>query len=332
RYLHFSGDPSKGLIIIPCELIDRNGDNLKKIVYQLALEWNLEQEFINWLDSSNFFLNSLVDRIVTGYPKDDIENLTNELQYKDNLINTCEVFNLWVIEGDSKLSNELPLANTGCNVIWTNDMTPYRTRKVRILNGVHTMMCMTSYLYGLDTVGNSLKDPIISKYIKKGLYDEIIPSVNFNEDELKSFASDVLERFANPFIEHQLMSITLNSVSKYKARVLPTMLEYVSKFNSAPKTLSCGLASLIHFYKGINEKGEIITVSDDKDILIKFRDLWDKFDANLLDSQSLVSSILSDISFWGEDLTKNRILTNGILFYFNSIQDKGIGQTLKELV
>lgn len=332
RFKTFNGAIDKGLIIIPCELIDRNGDNLKRIVLQLAEEWKLGDDFIKWLNEANDFLNTLVDRIVTGYPKDEVEKLTKEFQYKDNLIDTAEVFNLWVIEGDSKYSEEFPLKQAGCNVIWTDDMTPYRTRKVRILNGLHTMTCMTAHLYGIDTVGNCLKDGTINKYIEKGLYEEIIPAVDFDKDELTSFATAVLERFANPFIEHQLMSITLNSVSKFKARVLPTILEFIQKTDKAPEVLSCSLASLLHFYKGENEDGIAHKVSDNESVLEKFNSLWHSLSNTFITEDEFVISILSDSNFWGEDLSIINTLKERVLFYFKSISENGIVKTLKDLV
>lgn len=332
RFKTYKGAADKGLIIIPCELIDRNGDNLKKIVFRLATEWNLGDDFITWLTESNDFLNTLVDRIVTGYPKDEIKELTEELQYKDNLIDTAEVFNLWVIEGDKKYAEEFPLEQAGCNVIWTDDMAPYRTRKVRILNGVHTMICMTAHLYGIDTVGNCLKDETINKYITKGLFEEIIPAVDFDKDELTSFASDVLERFANPFIEHQLLSITLNSVSKYKARVLPTVLEYIEKTGNAPAVLSCSLASLIHFYKGQNESGVSHKVSDSDEVLQKFGNLWESYNNGAIKEKDFVTAVLSDTAFWGQDLDKVPNLNKTVLKYFISIKENGMVKTLKELV
>ncbi len=331
RYKHFSGDVKKGLIIIPCELIDRNGDTLKNIVYRLAQEWNMEKNFIEWLDKGCDFLNSLVDRIVTGYPGDEIESLAKELNYDDRLIDTSELFNLWVIEGDSKYAREFPLHESGCNVVWTDDMTPFRTRKVRILNGIHTMICMTAYLYGIDTVGNCLKDEYIRKFIDKGLYEEIIPAVDFDKNELISFAEDVIERFENPFIEHHLINISLNSVSKFKARVLPTVLEYVEQFNKAPEVLTCSLAALLHFYGGLKENGDLIPVKDDKDILDKFNDFWDQLRGNRVSDTEFVTIILSDKTMWGQDLSLNQHIYDSVLKYFNAIKHSGISKTIRGL-
>jgi tagaturonate reductase len=332
RFQTYRASPDKGLIIIPCELIDRNGDNLKKIVFQLAREWELGDDFIFWLENSNAFLNSLVDRIVTGYPRNEIEKLTEEFNYTDHLIDTAELFNLWVIEGDSKYAKEFPLKEAGCNVIWTEDMTPYRTRKVRILNGIHTMTCLPAYQYGLKTVGDCLKDKTVSAFIEKGVFNEIIPSVDFNKEELISFAKDVQERFANPFIEHQLLSITLNSVSKFKARVLPTILEYIEQKESAPVILSFSLASLIHFYKGKLDNGESYPLSDDKEVLEKFADLWTSHNEGSINSRELVEKVLTDVSFWGQDLKQIPVLAEKVLEHFTLIEKQGIKRSLEDLL
>lgn len=332
RFQTFQGAADKGLVMIPCELIDRNGDNLKRIVFQIAREWKLEESFITWLEEHNHFLNTLVDRIVTGYPFNEAEKLEEELGYKDNLIDTAEVFNLWVIEGDKKLAEEFPLEQAGCNVIWTDDMTPYRTRKVRILNGIHTMTCLPAHLYGMVTVGECLKNEKVSRFIEKALHEEIIPAVDFDKEELKSFAEDVLERFANPFIEHKLLSISLNSVSKFKARVLPTLLEYMEQEKAAPELLSFSLASLLHFYRGKKAEGESYQVLDDQNVLDKFNSLWPKLEDGSLSPEDFVSQILGDSSFWGIDLSALTSLYEMVLTHFKNIQDQGIQTVLENLL
>ncbi|MFA6845382.1 MAG: tagaturonate reductase, partial [Sphaerochaetaceae bacterium] len=214
RFQAFKGDMSKGLIFIPCELIEKNGDNLKKIVELYATEWNLDKDFKNWLENACDFCNSLVDRIVPGYPKLEADKICEELGYKDNLLDSAEIFHLWVIECHKNThEDELPFTKAGLNVVWTDDMSFYRTRKVRILNGAHTMFVPAAFQYGLDTVRDSIEDPIMIKFIKKGLFEEIIPSMDGDKDMLVKYAGDVLERFDNPYIRHLLLSITLNSTS-----------------------------------------------------------------------------------------------------------------------
>ena len=236
----------KGFILLPCELIDNNADNLKACILKYADLWNLGEEFKNWLETENDFCNTLVDRIVTGYPRDEVEELTKQIGYTDNLIDTAEIFHLWVIEGHHE--DELPFQKAGYNIVWTDDAKPYKKRKVRILNGGHTSMVLGAYLYGLQTVGECLKDETVSAFLKKCLFDEIVPTLGNTETDVQ-FAKDVLERFSNPFIKHQLLSIALNSVSKFQVRVLPTILEYKEKFGSYPKALTFSMAALIEFYR-----------------------------------------------------------------------------------
>ncbi|MCX7708446.1 MAG: tagaturonate reductase [Clostridia bacterium] len=341
RFKVFAGDMSKGFIIIPCELIDRNGDNLKNIVLRLAKEWNLGSEFINWIEKANYFLNTLVDRIVTGYPRDEVQTITEELGYKDNLLDTGEIFHLWVIEGDKKLAEELPFTKSGLNVIWTDDMTPYRTRKVRILNGAHTMTVLAAYLYGLDTVKECMDDKLISTFMRKGIFDEIIPTLDLPESELAQFAKDVLERFANPFIKHYLLSISLNSTSKFKTRVLPSILEYVERKKKLPKILTFSLAALFAFYKGSEVKegaligtrnGSEYKINDDMPVLEFFKQQWSDFDGTKEGLGLIVSKLLAKTDWWGRDLNEVKGFAELVTEYLFEILSFGIEKALKDLI
>jgi tagaturonate reductase len=341
RFKAFGEDVSKGLIIIPWELIERNGDNLKKVVIRLANEWKLGSEFIEWIEKANYFLNTLVDRIVTGYPKDEIEALPEELGYKDNLIDTGEIFHLWVIEGDKKLAKELPFNEAGLNVIWTDDMTPYRTRKVRILNGAHTMTVLAAHLYGIDTVKDCMDDKLISTYMRKGIFDEIIPTLDLPENELAQYARDVLERFSNPFIKHYLLSISLNSTSKFKTRVLPSILEYVDRRGEMPKILIFSLATLFAFYKGSEirnnsligtRNGSEYKISDDMPVLEAFKGFWDNFDGTKEGIELMVSKLLGKTDWWGSDLNEVKGLTDLVSKYLFNIVFFGIEKALKDVV
>lgn len=265
----------KGLILLPCELIDNNGDNLKACILKYADLWELGADFKNWLENDNDFCNTLVDRIVTGYPRDEAEALCEQIGYTDNLIDTAEIFHLWVIEGHHE--DELPFNKAGYNIVWTDDAKPYKKRKVRILNGGHTSMVLGAYLYGLETVGECLNDEKVSAFLKKCLFDEIVPTLG-NTDTDKQFASAVLERFANPFIKHQLLSIALNSVSKFQVRVLPTILEYKDKFGEYPKALTFSMAALISFYRTdkANDGEEIMNFMKTASVedIMKREDYW----------------------------------------------------------
>ena len=235
-----------GFVFLPCELIDRNGDNLKKCVLQYAKLWDLDEAFINWVETENVFCCTLVDRINTGYPRDE----KMDLGYEDNLVNTSEYFHLWVIETDYDLEKELPFAKAGLNVIVTPDaLEKYRTRKVRILNGAHTSMVPYALLEGFDTVKSCMDDDAMRAYLRKCVFEEIIPTLDLPKAELEDYAENVLTRFANPYIKHMLSSIALNSVSKFKVRVLPSILEYKKRFGTYPKTLIFAFKKLMEFYK-----------------------------------------------------------------------------------
>ena len=235
-----------GFIFLPCELIDRNGDNLKACVLKYADLWELGEGFKKWVENDNIFTNTLVDRINTGYPKGEELNLG----YEDNMVNTSEFFHLWVIETEHDLDKELPFSSAELNVIITRDkLEMYRTRKVRILNGAHTSLVPYALLSGFDTVKSCIDDEGMREHVRKCVFDEIIPTLDLPKDELESYAKSVIERFSNPYIKHYLSSIALNSVSKFKVRVLPSILEYVKRYNKTPKTLVFSLAKLIEFYK-----------------------------------------------------------------------------------
>ena len=235
-----------GFILLPCELIDRNGDNLKACVLKYADLWDLGDGFKAWVEKENVFTNTLVDRINTGYPKG--EDLG--LGYEDNMVNTSEFFHLWVIETECDLDKELPFSSTDLNVIITRDkLEMYRTRKVRILNGAHTSLVPYALLSGFDTVKSCIDDAVMKEHVRKCVFDEIIPTLDLPKDELESYAQSVIERFGNPYIKHYLSSIALNSVSKFKVRVLPSILEYIKRYGKTPSTLVFSLAKLIEFYK-----------------------------------------------------------------------------------
>jgi len=337
RYQAFKGDNTKGLIIIPCELIDKNGDNLKRIVKQYATEWKLEEAFGAWLDEACDFCNSLVDRIVPGYPKAEAEELCEKLGYKDNLLVSAEIFHLWVIECHKEFhEDELPFAKAGLNVIWTDDMSFYRTRKVRILNGAHTLTVLAAYQGGLDTVQQCIADKtLVYPFMHKGIFDEIIPSMDGSKEMLEAYASDVLERFENPFNPHQLLSISLNSVSKFKTRDLTSLLSYHKKFKKLPKRLVFSLAALISFYEGTefegpalkgNRNGETYLIQDSPEVLSKFASLYKTKDA-----EEIAKAVLSDTSWWGTDLTLLSGLQNQVAENLRSIWKDGMKSALSAL-
>ncbi len=268
-----------GFVFLPCELIDKNGENLKKCVLKYADLWDLGADFKAWIENENIFCNTLVDRINTGYPKDE----KIELGYEDNMINTSEYFHLWVIEGYKDLFSELPFDKCGLNVILTDNLAMYRTRKVRILNGAHTSLVPYALLSGFDTVKSCMDDEKMLSHIKACVYDEIIPTLDLPKEELTEYADNVLKRFKNPYIKHYLSSIALNSVSKFKVRVLPSITEYIKRYNKMPKTLIFSFAKLLEFYK-------TDMTNDDKDV------------TEFMKTKPL-DEILSNEALWGENLS-----------------------------
>lgn len=220
RYLHFKGCDSAGLLILPVELIDNNGAMLKKYVIEYAKNWKLEDEFINWICSNNEFASTLVDRIVTGFPKDRISYIENKVGYIDNLMTACEPFNLWVIQCDKKWYDIFPIDKTIANVIFTDDVTPYKKCKVRILNGSHTAIVPLAFLSGYDVVLDFFVGSVFGTFETDLIYNEIVPTINLDKNELNNFANEVIERFKNPYIKHYLIDITLNSCSKFSAKRL----------------------------------------------------------------------------------------------------------------
>ena len=331
RFQVFQGDAKKGFIIIPCELIDRNGEKLKKIVLQYAAQWNLGEEFVQWLNEANTFCCSLVDRIVPGFPRDTIGEMTEELGYKDDLVVVGEQFHLWVIEGPQWIKEEFPTHLAGLNTMFVDDLTPYRTRKVRILNGAHTAMTPVSYLYGLDTVAEAVDHPVVGPFIKELIFDEIIPTLDLPVEELNYFAHAVLERFMNPFIKHFLMSISLNSMSKYKTRDLPSLVEFINRKKELPEKLVFSLAALISFYKG-KRGAEDIQLSDDKEILDLFREQWGAFDGTVESVRALVSTILGYEKNWEMDLNAFPGLTDAVTNYLFEIETKGMQMAVEAVL
>lgn len=318
RYKHFNGDAKKGLTIIPCELINHNAEALKEIILNYCTQWQLGSSFTNWILECNSFHSTLVDRIVPGYPKDEIEQYNQQLEYKDDLLVTAETFFLWVIEGGESLKSKLPFEKTDLDVKIVPDMQMYRTRKVRILNGVHTAMVPFSMLYGLETVKEAVDDSFAGSFIQEGILTEIIETIEMDKAELNDFAAAVLDRFKNPFVKHLLSSIALNSVSKFKVRVLPSILQYVKNHQKVPTHLTFAFACLILFYKG-NFGNKELPVQDSDEVVLQFDSIW-KND-NL---QAVVLESLSNKEFWDEDLSNIPGLANAMTMALECISKEGV--------
>ena len=336
RFETFKGDMNKGLVMLPVELIDDNGIMLKKCVMQLIELWGLSDEFKTWVNEACIFTSTLVDRIVTGYPKATEQEEWEKFGYIDNIMVTGEPFALWVIESDKDIREELPLDKAmadmiGMDVIFTDNQKPYKQRKVRILNGAHTSFVLAAYMAGKDIVRDSMQDDDIRNFMLKTIYDEVIPTLTLPEDELKTFAGEVVNRFNNPYVDHALLAISLNSVSKWRARCMPSFLGYVEKMGKLPAHLTFSLAALMNFYTGTeirgkaligNRAGQEYNIMDDMPVLEFFRDNSQK------ETKEFVTAFLGNVDFFGQDLNEVAGLTDAIVAYLDDIKANGMRAAL----
>ncbi len=333
RFNAFSGAEDKGVIILPVELIEENGKKLKECVLALCDAWKLSAEFKNWVENNNVFCSTLVDRIVTGYPTGYADKVCEEIGYEDKLVDIGEPFALWVIESDKDISTELPLDKIGLPVVFTDNHKPYKERKVRVLNGAHTSSVLAGYLYGLDIVRDCMSDEIMGKFIRNVVNDEIVPQVNLPLEEVKEFANSVFERFENPFIDHALLSISLNSVSKWRARVLPSFKDYCKNKGNLPKLITFSFAALLAFYssKDLREdglyakraNGDEYVIHDDKAVL--------EFFAENTGKKDFVELACKNTDFWDEDLSQYYNFAEEVLYWYERIINN-TKEALKEVL
>lgn len=330
RFSHFKGSDESALYLLPVELIDNNGTELKKCLKQFADLWDLGEDFINWLDKCSFS-NTLVDRIVTGYPKKDVDEFYNKLGYTDPLLDTAEPFFFWAIEDKEGLKELFPAHKSGLGAVFCPDISGYKMRKVRILNGAHTVSVLGAYLGGFDIVRDMMNDEAFNAFIITTLKEEVIPYIPLPQKEKEDFALSVLERFNNPFIDHRLLDISLNSVSKFKARCLPSLLDNV-KSGSFPKRLFFGLACLIEFYNGsFNSDGAFVNTRNGAEYEIKDnKEVLDFFNSvNTLPDK--IARILKNSEFWGCDLTEIPHATEFVENCCITIENNGVKAALELL-
>ncbi|WP_350287261.1 tagaturonate reductase [uncultured Croceitalea sp.] len=306
RFHHFDGGSQSGLTLLPCELIEKNGEKLKECILRYSNHWALSETFISWVHDNCIFYNTLVDRIVPGFPREQINEIQQRLGFKDDLIVKAEPFHLWVLQGPKDIKNQLDFNKAQLNVIVTDDLGPYRTRKVRILNGAHTAMVPYAYLNGFIEVREVVENKKMEAFLNTVLFEEIIPTIDMSKTELESYTREVLDRFRNPFIKHRLLDIALNSIAKFRVRVLPSLLTYLELYKKVPEGLATALAHLIVFYKG-NHKGEHIAIRDDESVIAFFRTAWKKSDLD-----QTLDEVLSNKTFWGTDLTEKKQLSSFI--------------------
>ncbi|MDN3702609.1 tagaturonate reductase [Vibrio artabrorum] len=333
RFEAFDGVMDKGLVIIPCELIDYNGEELKQILNRYVDLWGLSPSFRVWLNNANTFCSTLVDRIVPGYPKDEIKELEQAFGYKDNFVVNAEWFYSFVIQAPKWLEKELCLdqlpVDSRLNIKIVDDIKPYKERKVAILNGAHTALVPVAFQAGLDTVGESMDDEQMVKFMRNAMFDEIIPNLSLPEHELIEFAEDVESRFKNPYIRHLLLSISLNGMTKFKTRILPQLITYSKKNKVPPTYLTFSLAALITFYRG-ERANEKYPLNDDVKFISFYSSAWDEVQNGKMSIFDLVSSVLADTDHWGQDLNTFPDLTRMVSGFATDIVCEGMRVALQK--
>lgn len=325
RYKTFEGDAGKGLNIICCELIENNATNLKEIVLELTAQNNLGTDFINWIEKSCSFSNSLVDRIVTGFPKNNITKIQEELDYEDNMVVTAEYYHLWAIEGNQFVQSKFPLDKAGLHVVWLENMKAFRDKKVRVLNGSHTALVPIGLLSGYQTVKEAFADETLAEFIHQMIAEEVLPNIVGNEEELHKFANEILERFLNPYINHYLKDISLNSISKWITRDYPSMLDDFNRTSIIPKHLALSLSALLVLYSPENKVG---FVANDTQSHLDFINATWNTDSVLSEK---VSKLLSNKQIWGVNLNELKGLGELVTSNIELILQQGIQSALKQI-
>ena len=324
RFEHFAGSAASGVVLLPMELIDHNGDALKAAVLFFAKRWDLGSGFENWLQTACVFCSTLVDRIVPGFPADEMPTLETELGYRDPFLVTTEYYHLLLIQGPAKVAEWLKLSGSGLNIHLVDDIAPYKLRKVGILNAGHTAMVPLALLAGLSTVGQAMKDEPVAAFLKGLLFDEVIPTLPLPAEELTEFANEVLRRFGNPFIHHRLASIALNSWSKFAVRVMPQMRQFHQLQGHWPPHMVLALAATMHLYKG-----ELIALSDEAAHLEWWKTAWERFDSGELSARDMVSTWMAKKNVWGDVLSLHEDLIEAITQDLVMLQNQGAREALK---
>lgn len=328
RFKHFDGDMTKGLIIFPCELIFLNGHKLRETILQYIDLWQLGDDFKQWFEKACGVYATLVDRIVPGFPKKDIESIKARLGYDDNLVVQGEAFHLWVIEAPESVAEEFPASRAGLNVLFVPSEKPYHERKVTLLNGPHTVLSPVAFLSGINIVRDACQHAVVGKYIHRVMYDELMETLDLPKEELICFADAVMERFTNPYVDHQLTSIMLNSFSKFATRDLPGLKTYLARKNRLPEGLVLGLAAIITYYKGgVRPDGVCYAPQDTPEVLNELKTLWDGRPL-----KEVAQGVLAMEMVWNEDLNAIPGLTEQLTRYLEEIADKGMPEVVARLI
>lgn len=340
RYKTFGGDPAKGLIILPCELIFENGRELRNCINAYIELWRDDlgvdyAGFDEWVNRHCHICNTLVDRIVSGFPASKISEINRTVGFDDRCLVQGEIYHLWVIECPQnmtvgELEREFPARQAGLNVLITDDEAPYHQRKVTLLNAPHTLLAPTAYLAGLDIVRDAVKHPVVGRYLRQVQLEELLPTLSMPQDELRQYAGGVTERFCNPYIDHSLRSIMLNAFSKYNARVVPALKRYVELRGRLPEGMVFGLAALVTYYKGGERAdGQPVEPNDSAEIIEFMSNVW-----QLGDYHEMAAGILGEASLlWDGNGNLNSIpgLTEALAENLKMIADKGVLDSLKTL-
>lgn len=331
RYKVMNGAAEAGLVILPCELLENNGNLLRGIVLRIANDWKLPDSFIEWVQVCNKFCNTLVDRIVTGFPINDLNQYQTRLGYEDELITVGEPYHLFAIEADEETAEAIPFHKAGLNVVWS-DVKPFRDIKVRILNGAHTMMFAAGYLSGKKTVLETMEDQLLREYVERGIYSEILPVITMNEFQTKAFADSVIERFSNPFNQHFLSDIGLNSIFKFKSRLLPTLEDWTNQKNKLPEIVSFSLAALFAYYQPERIQGSSRVIRDEPEVMELFIHIWSQYNNGNTSLENMVKTILSNQSLWERDLNKINELPETVCRYLTAIVESGMENAIAILI
>lgn len=321
----FDYDPARGLIVLPCELVERNGDELRRIVLALGAQWGLGDRFAAWVRSANRFCNTLVDRIVPGTPGGEaLEALYRRLGYRDELLIQAEPYRLWAIEGDEALRQALPFAAADPGIVVAEDIEPYRERKVRILNGTHTIMVPLAYLCGRETVQEAVEDPLTGAFVRHVMLEEIVPSLDTDAAAARAFAAEVLDRFANPYIRHELLSITFQQTTKMRVRVVPSLVGHVRKTGRLPSGIPLGFAAYLWLLGGAQDAPAGRRPQDDRAEVVRGH----RAAAGEDDLGGFVRRVCADEGLWGTDLGALPGFTDAVATHLARIASDGAAAAL----
>ncbi|MDR2804064.1 MAG: tagaturonate reductase [Dysgonamonadaceae bacterium] len=325
RFKKFAGAKDKGLLFIACELIENNGSTLREYVLKHAEYNHLGADFIEWIKKANYFYDTLVDRIVPGFPRETINEIKEEIGFDDNLVVKGEYFHVWAIGGDPVIKEKLPLDKAGLNVLFMDDIRPFRAKKVRILNGSHTAMVPVALQMGCETVKEAFNEPLVEQFINQMVNEEVLPAIPEDLEELKKFSEKILERFYNPYIKHYLKDISLNSLSKWEARNFPTLKDNVLKLHKEARRTTFSLAALLVLYSG---QSEVAFTPNDTPEFVDF--IQKTFDKNNI--KKWVEGIINNKNLWTEDLSAIPDLAENVAKDAQLILQNGMKKALQTVV